>query len=149
MTRARPKLPIVWNWVLKNIPDEQKCVGFPKKSTESLHPTTHCTQSRGRVFTHSYPYKSWPEKTVPGVQKNLNWKKWSTVLVFFYLLYTKWLKLRPQISTSVDIGMYCICVLFCSPWADIFQFLQSIYMYMLVWSILTYKWQLIVFKLLF
>ena len=25
---ARSKLPIFWNWVPKNVPDQQKCVGF-------------------------------------------------------------------------------------------------------------------------
>ena len=28
--RARPKLTISWNWVPKNIPDQQKCVSFQK-----------------------------------------------------------------------------------------------------------------------
>ena len=32
-----PKLQIFWNWMPKNIPDRQKCVGFQK--LKSLHPT--------------------------------------------------------------------------------------------------------------
>ena len=37
------KLQIFWNWVPKNKPDQQKCVGFQKskKITKSLHPIVH------------------------------------------------------------------------------------------------------------
>ena len=36
---ARPKLLIFWNWVPKNIPDQQKCVGFQKSKKVLNHST--------------------------------------------------------------------------------------------------------------
>ena len=42
-------MSIFWNWVPKNIPDQQKCLGFQKsqKSSKSFHPnvlySVHCT----------------------------------------------------------------------------------------------------------
>ena len=56
LTSARPKLPIFWNWVSKNITDQQKCVGFQKsrKSAKSLHPTVHVREfyciSKSSIF---------------------------------------------------------------------------------------------------
>ena len=60
LTSARPKLPIFWNWVSKNITDQQKCAGFQKsrKSAKSLHPTVHVREfyciSKSSIF---YPNK--------------------------------------------------------------------------------------------
>ena len=36
---ARSKLPIFWNWVPKNVPDQQKCVGFQNSKKVLNHST--------------------------------------------------------------------------------------------------------------
>ena len=39
MPRSRPKLPIFWNWIPKNIPDQLKCVGFQNSKGVLNHST--------------------------------------------------------------------------------------------------------------
>ena len=39
LPRSRPKLPIFWNWIPKNIPDQLKCVGFQKSKGVLNHST--------------------------------------------------------------------------------------------------------------
>ena len=76
--RARQKLPIFWNWVPENIPDQQKCVRFQKsrKSAKSLHPTggdtiLSCTPTFNAKFCITLYYfwnvlfPSWVDSTRP------------------------------------------------------------------------------------
>ena len=60
LTSARPKLPIFWNWVSKNITDQQKCAGFQKSRKSANHSTLQFMYENSTAYQRAaffYPNK--------------------------------------------------------------------------------------------